>query len=44
VKHVKQELVNESMGTTYLLAEDGLTVVRRPAVELTERQQSSYSN
>ena len=44
VKHVKQELVNESMGTTYLLAEDGLTVVRRPAVELTERQQSNYSN
>ena len=44
VKHVKQELVNESMGTTYLLAEDGLTVVRLPAVELTERQQSSYSN
>jgi hypothetical protein len=44
VKHVKTEIANESMGTTYLLGEDGLTVVRRPAVELTERQQSSYSN
>ena len=44
VKHVKKELVNESMGTTYLLGEEGLTVVRRPAVELTERQQSTYSN
>jgi hypothetical protein len=44
VKHVKKELVNESMGTTYLLGEDGLTVVRRPAVELTERQQSSYAD
>jgi len=44
VRHVKREIVNESMGTTYLLGEDGLTVVRRPAVELTERQQSSYSN
>jgi hypothetical protein len=44
VKHVKKELANESMGTTYLLGEDGLTVVRRPAVELTERQQSNYSN
>ena len=44
VKHVKTEIANESMGTTYLLGEDGLTVVRRPAVELIERQQSSYSN
>jgi len=44
VKLVKKEIVNESMGTTYLLGEDGLTVVRRPSVELTERQQSSYSN
>ena len=44
VRHVKKELVNESMGTTYLLGEDGLTVVRRPAAELAERLQSSYSN
>jgi hypothetical protein len=44
VRHVKKEIVNESMGTTYLLGEDGLTVVRRPAVELTELQQSNYAN
>jgi hypothetical protein len=44
VKHVKKELVNDAMGTTYLLGEDGLTVVRRPAVEQTERLQSSYAN
>ena len=44
VKHVKKELVNGPMGTTYLLGENGLTVVRRPAVEETERLQSSYAN
>ena len=44
VRNVKKEIANESTGTTYLLGEDGLTVVRRPAVELTERQQSNYSN
>jgi len=44
VKSVGQELVNEETGTTYLLGSDGLTVVRRPAVELRYRLESTYSN
>ena len=32
------------MGTTYLLGKDGLTMIRRPAMEETERLQSSSSN
>jgi hypothetical protein len=33
VQGVKQEITNEQTGTTFLLAEDGLYVVRRPAIE-----------
>jgi hypothetical protein len=33
VKGVKQEITNSETGTTFLLAEEGLYVVRRPAVE-----------
>jgi hypothetical protein len=33
IKQVKHRVVNEETGTTYLLASDGLTVVRRPRVE-----------
>jgi hypothetical protein len=33
VKGVKQEITDNETGTTYLLAEEGLFVVRRPAVE-----------
>ena len=44
VKSVAQELVNEETGTTYLLGADGLTVVRRPAVELRHYLESTYSN
>jgi hypothetical protein len=33
VKGVKQEITNTETGTTFLLAEEGLYVVRRPAVE-----------
>ena len=44
VKMVNQELVNEETGTTYLLGADGLTVVRRPAVELRSWLESTYTN
>jgi hypothetical protein len=33
VKGVKQEITDNETGTTYLLAEEGLFVVRRPSVE-----------
>jgi hypothetical protein len=36
VKGVKQELTNAETGTTFLLAEAGLYVVRRPAVEASQ--------
>jgi hypothetical protein len=44
VRKVQQKLVNESTGTTFLLGEEGLTVVRRPPVELDQRLQSTYTN
>lgn len=44
VKNVQQKLVNDSTGTTYLLGEQGLTVVRRPRIELDQRLQSTYTN
>jgi hypothetical protein len=44
VKMVNQELVNDETGTTYLLGADGLTVVRRPAVELRYWLESTYTN
>jgi hypothetical protein len=34
VKGVKQEITNSETGTTFLLADEGLYVVRRPAVEV----------
>ncbi|MGA2649471.1 MAG: hypothetical protein ABSF28_03060 [Terracidiphilus sp.] len=40
----EEEAWNESMGTTYLLGKDGLTMIRRPAMEDTERLQSSSAN
>jgi hypothetical protein len=33
VKQVRQELTNPDTGTTFLLAENGLYLVRRPALE-----------
>jgi hypothetical protein len=33
VKGVHEELTNEETGTTFLLADDGLYIVRRPAIE-----------
>jgi hypothetical protein len=33
VKQVREELTNEETGTTFLLAADGLYLIRRPAVE-----------
>jgi len=33
VKHVHQEVTNPDTGTTFLLAEDGLYLIRRPALE-----------
>ena len=33
VKQVRQEITNHETGTTFLLAADGLYVIRRPAVE-----------
>ncbi|MGA9670197.1 MAG: hypothetical protein WBQ94_13375 [Terracidiphilus sp.] len=44
VRNVRKELVNEDTGTTYLLGEDGLTVIRQPAVELQYHLQSTYTN
>ena len=34
VKEVKHQVVNEDTGTTFLLGSDGLTVIRRPSVEI----------
>ncbi len=33
VKRVREEITNEETGTTFLLADDGLYLVRRPSVE-----------
>jgi hypothetical protein len=33
VKQVREEITNDETGTTFLLAEDGLYIVRRPSVE-----------
>jgi hypothetical protein len=33
VKQVRQEVINAGTGTTFLLAEKGLYVIRRPALE-----------
>jgi hypothetical protein len=33
VKQVRQEITNHDTGTTFLLAEDGLYLIRRPTVE-----------
>jgi hypothetical protein len=38
VKEVKQEITNSETGTTFLLAEEGLYVVRRPAIEASLEQ------
>ena len=32
-KRVREEITNEETGTTFLLADDGLYLVRRPSVE-----------
>ena len=33
VKQVRQEIANKDTGTTFLLADSGLYLIRRPAVE-----------
>jgi len=33
VKHVFEKITNDETGTTFLLATDGLYLIRRPAVE-----------
>jgi len=33
VKRVREEITNEETGTTFMLADDGLYLVRRPSVE-----------
>jgi hypothetical protein len=33
VKQVRQQITNDETGTTFLLAADGLYLIRRPAVE-----------
>jgi hypothetical protein len=38
VKQVRQELTNAETGTTFLLTENGLFLIRRPAVESDQRQ------
>jgi hypothetical protein len=37
VKRVREELANDDTGTTFLMAEDGLYLVRRPAVEANKK-------
>jgi len=37
VKRVHVEIANNATGTTFLLAEDGLYLIRRPAVEAHNR-------
>jgi hypothetical protein len=41
---VQSKLANEDTGATFLLGSDGLTVVRRPAVELQNYLQNSYTD
>jgi hypothetical protein len=43
VKGVKQEITNSETGTTFLLAEEGLFVVRRPLVEASLEPQPTNS-
>jgi hypothetical protein len=43
VKGVKQEITNSETGTTFLLAEQGLFVVRRPSVEASLEPQPTNS-
>jgi hypothetical protein len=44
VRGVQAEWTKEDTGTVFLLGLDGLTVVRRPAVELQNRLETSYTN
>jgi hypothetical protein len=44
VRNVQKTLVRTETGTTFLLGEDGLTVVRRPNQEETYSAESSYTN
>jgi hypothetical protein len=43
IKHVRKEIVDEATGATYLLTEQGLYVVRRPAVEADKRSREQES-
>jgi hypothetical protein len=38
VKQVREEVTNASTGTTFLLTENGLFLIRRPAVESEKRR------
>jgi hypothetical protein len=44
VRNVQKTLVRAETGTTFLLGEDGLTVVRRPTQEATFLAESTYTN
>jgi hypothetical protein len=44
IRGVQAEWTKEDTGTVFLLGLDGLTVVRRPAVELQNHLESSYTN
>jgi len=44
VKNVHKTVVRKETGTTFLLGENGLTVIRQPRVELRYRQESSYAS
>jgi hypothetical protein len=37
VKRVREEITNDDTGTSFLLAEDGLYLIRRPVVEMNEK-------
>jgi len=44
VKMVKTTVAKDDTGTTFLLGKDGLTVIRRPSVELRHRLESTYTS
>jgi hypothetical protein len=43
VKHVREQVTDSSTGATFLLAENGLYVIRRPAVEMDKRNRELES-
>ncbi len=45
VKRVREEVANDVTGTTFLLTEDGLYLIRRPGVEMVKKlRELAYAN